>query len=192
MSEGTCNSAFFCVFISDDFAISGQCFLCGSSSTSKCQDCKVWFCEDEHRTLHFDDQGQCYPYKVQNSPKIGRFLVATRDLEPGDLVLVERPLTVGNLHETPPICLVCWQLVDGSFHCEKCDLPMCGSQCSLDPQHADFECLTFSNEQKSPVIQSDKGQSHPFYECITPLRCLLLKQKSPQKWAAISVVNRSY
>ena len=40
-------------------------------------------------------------------------------------------------------------------------------------------------KRRVPVIQSELGQPHPFYECITPLRCLLLKNTEPQKWAAI-------
>ena len=39
--------------------------------------------------------------------------------------------------------------------------------------------------RRIPVIQSELGQPHPFYECIAPLRCLLLRDSEPQKWAAI-------
>ena len=33
--------------------------------------------------------------------------------------------------------------------------------------------------RRIPVIQSELGQPHPFYECIIPLRCLLLKDSAP-------------
>ena len=39
--------------------------------------------------------------------------------------------------------------------------------------------------RRVPTIQSELGQPHPFYECIAPLRCLLLRDVEPQKWAAI-------
>ena len=39
--------------------------------------------------------------------------------------------------------------------------------------------------RRVPVIQSELGQPHPFYESIAPLRCLLLRDFAPQKYAAI-------
>ena len=39
--------------------------------------------------------------------------------------------------------------------------------------------------RRVPTIQSNVGQPHPFYECIVTLRCLLLRDAEPQKWAAI-------
>ena len=39
--------------------------------------------------------------------------------------------------------------------------------------------------RRVPTIQSELGQPHPFYECIAALRCLLLRDFEPQKWAAI-------
>ena len=39
--------------------------------------------------------------------------------------------------------------------------------------------------RRVPTIQSELGQPHPFYECIATLRCLLLRDTEPQKWAAI-------
>ena len=41
-------------------------------------------------------------------PGVGRALVATRDIAAGELVFEERPLTVGPLHDTPPVCLGCF------------------------------------------------------------------------------------
>ncbi len=34
-----------------------------------------------------------------------------RDIEAGELIFRENPLTVGNLHDTEPICLTCWKPV---------------------------------------------------------------------------------
>ena len=39
--------------------------------------------------------------------------------------------------------------------------------------------------RRVPVIQSELGQPHPFYESIAPLRCLLLRDFAPHKYAAM-------
>ena len=48
-------------------------------------------------------------------PGVGRALVATRDIAAGELVFEERPLTVGPLHDTPPVCLGCFGKVRDSL-----------------------------------------------------------------------------
>ena len=35
-------------------------------------------------------------------------------------------------------------------------------------------------------------QPHPFYQCILPLRCLLIKDSRPDQWAAIEVLCYLY
>ena len=62
-------------------------------------------------------------------------MVATRDIAAGELILRETPLTVGNLHETPPVCLGCWRIVDGLYHCPRCSLPMCNDVCANSYPH---------------------------------------------------------
>jgi hypothetical protein len=55
--------------------------------------------------------------------------------------------------------------------------------------HAELECKVFSGSRvPSPSIDLTKMDPHPFYQCITPLRCLLLKETHPNKWAALQVV----
>lgn len=39
--------------------------------------------------------------------------------------------------------------------------------------------------QADAVKKAKFGQSHPFYECIAPLRCLLLRDSEALKWADI-------
>ena len=50
---------------------------------------------------------------------------------------------------------------------------------------AQNETVTKRKRRRVPTIQSELGQPHPFYQCIAPLRCLLLRDVEPQKWAAI-------
>ena len=44
---------------------------------------------------------------------MGRYIIATRDLKPGELILAEAPLVIAPMAVTPPVCLVCYKPVDG-------------------------------------------------------------------------------
>ena len=48
-----------------------------------------------------------------DDPALGRYIIATRDLKPGELLLAESPLVVAPMAVTPPVCLVCYKPVDG-------------------------------------------------------------------------------
>ena len=49
----------------------------------------------------------CLPYKVLNSKKFGRHFIATRDIKPLELILVDNPGVVGPATKTKPVCIVC-------------------------------------------------------------------------------------
>ena len=46
---------------------------------------------------------------------MGRYIVATRDLKPGELILTESPLVIGPMAVTVPICLGCYKNIDGKI-----------------------------------------------------------------------------
>ena len=54
-----------------------------------------------------------------------------------------------------------------------------------DEKVAKKENTSKRKRRRVPTIQSELGQPHPFYESIAPLRCLLMRDFAPQKWAAI-------
>lgn len=65
---------------------------------------------------------------------------------------------------------------------------MCREECSETPAHKDYECQVFSAAKKKSIkIQCAKDQPHPFYECIAPLRLLLVRDKEPNQWALVQV-----
>lgn len=49
----------------------------------------------------------CLPFKILNSKKFGRYFVATRDIRPLELILVDNPGVVGPATKTKPVCIVC-------------------------------------------------------------------------------------
>ena len=74
---------------------------------------------------------------------MGRFLVATRDIDPLELIIEDDPAIFGPNHDTVTACLECLLPVDGSYLCSKCDLPLCSEDCENGPNHKP-ECQIFS------------------------------------------------
>ena len=78
-----------------------------------------------------------------------RYMVARRDLNPGDIILREKPMVTGpNLDNaasggslSQAVCLGCYApLTQNNFHpCRKCKAPLCKSSCEEHPAHVD-EC----------------------------------------------------
>ena len=49
----------------------------------------------------------CFPFKVINSDVLGRHFIATRDIKPLELILVDPPAVVGPATKTKPVCIIC-------------------------------------------------------------------------------------
>ena len=77
-------------------------------------------------------------------------MVARRDLNPGDMILREKPIVTGpNLDNasaggllSQAVCLGCFApLTQNKFHpCRKCKAPLCGPSCEDHPNHIE-ECI---------------------------------------------------
>merc|ERR1719266_432028 len=71
------------------------CFLCAKPATSTCEVCGlVGFCGPEHAFLHRPEQF-CFPFMVEMREGVGRFVVATRDIEPLELVMWDNAAALG-------------------------------------------------------------------------------------------------
>ena len=70
-----------------------------------------------------------------------RFMVATRNLEPGDIILREKAAVVGpSLEQSRPVCLGSAGPLVRNFHlCSSCQAPLCSKLCEKHPLHVD-EC----------------------------------------------------
>ena len=53
--------------------------------------------------------------KIGKSKELGKFLYASTDIKKGDVLWTEKPLVVGPVAVTPPVCLCCYAPVNGSF-----------------------------------------------------------------------------
>lgn len=100
----------------------GNCAVCGVIALLKCTSCKfVFYCGVEHQKQHWKvHKIECQrTYEIRESPQLGRYVVAARDLPARTLIFVEAPLVVGPKwsmevfeKERPMFpCVGCFQLV---------------------------------------------------------------------------------
>ena len=98
----------------------GQCYYCHESTGLQCQ-CGQHYCGDLHLKIHRPGQ-YCLPFRVAYSDTVGRYLVASRDIKPLELVLWDTAAALGPCADSVPVCLECGDKVDGSYQCPKCQV----------------------------------------------------------------------
>jgi len=149
------------------------------------------YCSKDHQKQDWKlHKTQCSPYRICQSPTLGRYLEASRDIAAGDVILTDSPLLLGPKQVTMPVCLGCFSPVDGSYSCSQCGWPMCSSDCEMMSLHKP-ECQ-LSQSRSSPVQVKKFLQMNEMYECITPLRCLWLRDNEPQKWKDLMQMESHY
>lgn len=94
---------------------------------------------------------------------VRRYVVATRDLKPGELLLLERPVVVGPYWDSLLCCLGCYS--ESMRTCNICKVaPLCMHCDGHDP----FECEFMRTGGMNQNFIVD------YFDLITPLRCLIL------------------
>jgi len=158
-----------------------SCFLCGQPAQDRCAACgEVSYCSKFHLSKHRPGN-TCLPFTIARCPDKGRYVVATRDIEPLEVIIEDQAASLGPKQLTRPVCLSCLAPVSGEYACESCNYPFCSSGCAQADLHADNECTVFP---RFPLMK-DFSVTQPQYECIAPLRLLLLKQADPQLWKLV-------
>ena len=112
-------------------------------------------------------------------------MVASRDIEPGELIYKEEPVAMGPNHTTLPCCLDCMRTSEpGGYTCPNCGLPVCEEMCAYGEEHSK-ECLIFSKVE--PKLKVEKfTEPDTTYWCITAVRLLVLRDCDPLKYGMIS------
>ena len=87
-------------------------------------------------------------FKIVSRPDVGRCLVATRDILPTELIMLEDPAALGPCQNTAPRCLTCLMALadvpeEDIVYCEKCNFPFCSVKCSTSKLHINNECSVF-------------------------------------------------
>ncbi|KAJ4433467.1 hypothetical protein ANN_15770 [Periplaneta americana] len=167
------------------------CDVCSAPAAHKCSACKqAAYCSKEHQKQDWKKHKDvCRPFEIRSSPELGKYLVASRDLSPGDVIVSEAPLVVGpKLHSEQAMCLGCHvpTRYDSDYRCPKCLWPCCGPSCPADPKLHAAECSILRLQTRrnlEAAAGKDVGIYH--YDAVTPLRCLLLQRRNPRKWQQI-------
>lgn len=162
----------------------GSCGVCGTAAKLRCGGCSnVHYCCRDHQRKHWaQHREECRPIKQIESPQDGRYLVASRDLAAGQLVLNESPVVCGPTGTCFPLCLGCHSAITDleAFRCPGCFWPMCSPECHQKDLHAK-ECGILAQDVKRVGPPTSLGVT-PRYDMILVLRCLLLRESNPTIW----------
>lgn len=115
------------------------CPVCNEPATKRCSGCSaMYYCSVDHQKQDWKNhKNVCHPFKICSDERFGRYLVATKDIKAGEVVLKESPLVQGPAQITAPVCVGCLQgLVEKKFlECERCGWPVCRRECQDRPGH---------------------------------------------------------
>ncbi|XP_066987647.1 LOW QUALITY PROTEIN: SET domain-containing protein SmydA-8-like [Macrobrachium rosenbergii] len=120
--------------------------------------------------------------KIEYSPTFGRYLVASRDIDAGDVVFREKPLVLAPKAGTGPTCLRCLKFLEDAWEV------VTGVELPCARQLARVVGILLTNARSSPDWDSETARtclSLKCSTCCTPLRTLLLLKNNP---AAAEVV----
>lgn len=115
------------------------------------------------------------PFMVTEVTGKGTCLFAIRDIDPLEIILSDRPAVVAPNHTTPPVCLGCLQIVDGSSVCPGCSYPVCSVECSNSVVHA----------QECGVLQGVNHAQGGDYKVVAVIRLLRVMESDCQLWSQI-------
>ena len=133
-----------------------SCFQCLSSkNTKECGNCENIFACKQHLANHRTSKGACFPYKVKNDLEMGRYLVATRNIKQGEVIVHEQPIVLGPYTRSKAQCLNCFKLIDSKnrFDCSRCGFPVCGEECERGIYHQE-ECELFESVGYKAAIEN--------------------------------------
>jgi len=166
---------------------------CQKAAELKCKNSagKIYYycckaCQKKHwKDIKFEFKS--LPYKIEQSPEVGRFLEATRDIQKGEVLWTEAPLVVSPVAITPPVCLDCYAPVNGSYLCRKSGWPVCAPKCEKKIEHNPEVVIPHQTEGRFEI---ESYQDHCYiYECVGPLRVLLMQKTSPKKYKKIMTLE---
>lgn len=125
-------------------------------------------------------------FLVRTSKVMGRYMVAAKDLSPGDVILSEKPLVVGPCTDCRVQCIACYHPIaehEPYVRCKSCQWPLCSDQCKslwTHYGHTKRECKLLQECKSGDFLDyTDFDKLRVNFYCIVPLRCFLLQETDP-------------
>ncbi|BFF99979.1 SET domain-containing protein SmydA-8 [Drosophila madeirensis] len=136
------------------------------------------------------------PFRIAQSEVYGRYLVANRQLEAGELLITEEPLVIGPCVSGDAVCLGCYQPVGlgrDQYRCPGCGWPLCEASCpglGRRVGHTTEECALYG-ERRPAVAELLSDRTSPssvrdLYELVMIVRILLMRTHAPEQFALIA------
>ncbi|XP_014224254.1 protein msta-like [Trichogramma pretiosum] len=145
------------------------------------------------------DKSKGKKYEIARSEKLGRYLIAGRDLSAGEVLFREKALAVGvAMYERAMVCFGCMRPYNHDEQsssaaklqcctCSKCDLaPVCNRLCetSSESLHTSWECDFF--REKAELIGGNVAE---LLSVLLHVRLCLLRDHQPELWRQIMAME---
>ena len=116
-------------------------------------------------------RSSAFYFQVIQDPIKGQCLVATRKIQPLELIISEEPAICGPYSwPSKPQCLECYKILKNDEKCASCHYPVClNKKCQKGPWHS-IECRIF--KQVGHRLEDNDLNA---YAAIATIRCLALK-----------------
>jgi len=104
--------------------------------------------------------------------------VASKDLVPGEVILHEAAVVSGPGRAGLPVCITCYNIVDGEYYCTGCSWQCCGEECEQRDIHKE-ECEVY-REKEIYASWDDVGSPTLSMDFMGAYRLLLAMRNDPK------------
>ena len=134
-----------------------------------------------------------YFFKIHFCTFYLRIVLASQNIEAGQMIFSEYSIVNYPQWKTSPLCLGCYTSIDldQCTQCTICNWPMCSEKCSQTEDHL-LECGIFQKSGIKIDINEFKTNQKiqsvvPLYDMIIPLRMLALRsQRNQESWEKLT------
>lgn len=132
----------------------GTCNVCGNFANLRCAGCKIiYYCSQNHQRNDWSTHKlKCRTWKIETNNELGKYLIASKDINENDLILSELPIVWGpSIHSDQRICVGCGSN-NIAVRCPGCSWYACKLSCNglVDDNRHGIECKLFSKTRIIP------------------------------------------